>query len=323
MKTLRLAADECQAIQGLLDELCASYPSAEEARFLNDACVISHDLPRRVRGFINELRNGEPPSGLGIISGFGVDEARIGPTPKDWKDNQKQGGDVREEMLLVLYASLLGDPFAWASEQAARIVHDIVAIKDHEDKQMSTGSQQEIWWHTEEAFHPFAADYLGLLCLRNPDRVATTFAAIDSVVLAPGHLDVLFEPRFRFLRVESHLQQGQGAEVEEPSRAAILFGSRKSPYLRIDPYFMDLKDLDPDAREALSALSAEIQRNLSEFVLAPGDCVLIDNYKVVHGRKPFRARYDGQGRWLKRISVSRDLRKSRGDLSAHGARTVV
>ena len=42
-----------------------------------------------------------------------------------------------------------------------------------------------------------------------------------------------------------------------------------------------------------------------------GDFAFIDNYQAVHGRKPFRARYDGRDRWLKRINVVRDLRKSR------------
>jgi alpha-ketoglutarate-dependent taurine dioxygenase len=46
-------------------------------------------------------------------------------------------------------------------------------------------------------------------------------------------------------------------------------------------------------------------------VLEPGDVCLIDNLKSVHGRKPFLARYDGSDRWLKRINIARDLRKSR------------
>jgi len=36
----------------------------------------------------------------------------------------------------------------------------------------------------------------------------------------------------------------------------------------------------------------------------------------VHGRKPFTARFDGTDRWLKRVCITRDLRKSR-DARAH------
>lgn len=45
--------------------------------------------------------------------------------------------------------------------------------------------------------------------------------------------------------------------------------------------------------------------------LAPGDCVFIDNFRAVHGRKSFRARYDGTDRWLKRLNITRNLRGSR------------
>lgn len=45
--------------------------------------------------------------------------------------------------------------------------------------------------------------------------------------------------------------------------------------------------------------------------LNPGDIAFIDNYRVVHGRKPFQARFDGTDRWLRRLNITRDLRKSR------------
>jgi hypothetical protein len=43
----------------------------------------------------------------------------------------------------------------------------------------------------------------------------------------------------------------------------------------------------------------------------------------VHGRKPFRARFDGADRWLKRLNVARDLRKSRAVRQHADARTIV
>jgi enduracididine beta-hydroxylase len=50
---------------------------------------------------------------------------------------------------------------------------------------------------------------------------------------------------------------------------------------------------------------------MQHLVLEPGDYVFIDNYRTVHGRKPFKARYDGNDRWLKRTNITKDLRKSR------------
>lgn len=45
--------------------------------------------------------------------------------------------------------------------------------------------------------------------------------------------------------------------------------------------------------------------------LNPGEVLVVDNDLVVHGRVPFRARYDGTDRWLKRASVRVPGRRSR------------
>ena len=50
---------------------------------------------------------------------------------------------------------------------------------------------------------------------------------------------------------------------------------------------------------------------MTGIALTPGDICVIDNYKAVHGRKPFRARFDGTDRWLRRLNMARDLRRSR------------
>ncbi len=59
------------------------------------------------------------------------------------------------------------------------------------------------------------------------------------------------------------------------------------------------------------------------MALEPGDLLIIDNYRAVNGRKPFQARYDGRDRWLKRIGVTRDLRKSRAARSSADSPIVI
>jgi hypothetical protein len=98
---------------------------------------------------------------------------------------------------------------------------------------------------------------------------------------------------------------------ENPPKTAVLFGDPRSPYLRIDPYFMNDFGDSETSRAALRRLVNAIDNNLSDVVLEPGDCIFIDNFRAVHGRKAFVASYNGKDRWLKRINISRDLRKSR------------
>jgi alpha-ketoglutarate-dependent taurine dioxygenase len=62
---------------------------------------------------------------------------------------------------------------------------------------------------------------------------------------------------------------------------------------------------------AFQGLCAQIETHMKGVALRPGDCAFIDNFRAVHGRRSFRARYDGQDRWLKRLNVTRNLRGSR------------
>ena len=67
---------------------------------------------------------------------------------------------------------------------------------------------------------------------------------------------------------------------------------------------------------------ASIEENLVGVPLEPGMRCFIDNYRAVHGRASFQARYDGTDRWLKRVSITRDLRRSAGDHVGSNARMI-
>ncbi|MCT9929921.1 TauD/TfdA family dioxygenase [Planotetraspora sp. A-T 1434] len=47
----------------------------------------------------------------------------------------------------------------------------------------------------------------------------------------------------------------------------------------------------------------QMDENMFDMSLESGEFCFIDNYRVVHGRKPFRARHDGTDRWLKRSTL--------------------
>lgn len=333
MNKLTLTEQEIASIKSILGELTSSYASAEDPDFLRTACVSSHGLPRRVREFLNDFRSKELPSGIGVISGYAIDEQKIGRTPEHWKWREGRSPVLEEEMLLILYGALLGEPVAWATQQDGRVIHDVLPIKGHEHEQLGSSSEELLTWHSEDAFHPYRCDYLGMLCLRNHQQVQTTVASIDAIELDPREVDILFEPRFNIRPDESHLRKNKSdvrpasanAEPtleaaydriesmnESPEKLAVLFGDRRSPYMRLDPYFMGRLEDDAEAQAALDSLVGKLDAKMWGLVLQPGDFAFIDNYRVVHGRQPFRARYDGTDRWLKRINLARDLRKSRG-----------
>jgi Fe(II)/alpha-ketoglutarate-dependent arginine beta-hydroxylase len=201
----------------VVDLIEACHQSAEDAGFLAEATVLAHELPRRVREVLNEFRLQEPSSALCRISGYPIDDEQIGPTPSHWKERQKRCRVVREEILLVLLGSLLGDVIAWATQQDSAVVHDIVPIPGHEKEQLGSGSAEELTWHTEDAFHPFRGDYLGMMYLRNDARVPTTFAALDISALDERTLALLFEPYYTIRPDNSHRRKNRVAPIDSKS----------------------------------------------------------------------------------------------------------
>jgi enduracididine beta-hydroxylase len=336
---ISLSAADVGACRAVVGELAARFRSVEDPELLQVSATYAHELPRTLRAGLNDFRLREP-SGACVIGGFPVDDDAIGATPANWGAQAQPSSTLEPELFFLLCGSLLGDPFGWATQQDSRIMHDILPIRGHEEMQLNSASTSTIFWHVEDAFHPYRAEYVGMMCLRNVDRTPTTFASIDDLDL-PGHVvEVLFQPRFPIRPDESHRirlneQPGDGTAAlrersyqriqrmaEEPPRIAVLFGDPASPYLRLDPYFMEDTPDDPEATAAMEALSAAIDKVLDGVALQPGQVLFVDNFRAVHGRRPFTARYDGRDRWLKRLNVTRDLRKSR-DARARAESRVV
>jgi hypothetical protein len=312
---LALREEELEEIRLLVREVASRYSSVEGADFLDNVSTYAQELPRRLRAFLNTFRLTEP-SGVCLISGYPVDDARVGKTPSHWRKKPDGSHTMEEEVFLNLCGALLGDAIAWSHQRDGIICQDLVPIEGHANKMIGSGSELELVWHTEDASYSYRGDYIGLMCLRNPDAVPTTFALIDEVRLDLDQVDVLFEPRFVFRPDPSHPTDSEG------EKASVLFGDPRFPYVRFDPYCMDRPETD-EARSAMDYLTRAIDENLTGVALLPGECLFIDNYKAVHGRSSFKARFDGTDRWLKRIAVARDLRRSRAVRKAPASRVIL
>lgn len=347
IQSLRLTPQEITEIKSLLRNITSEYSSVEDTSFLNKATLFAQELPKRIREILNDFRLVENNLGACIISGYPINDSKIGKTPNHWQSKTDRMHTLEEQILLVLYSSLLGDVFGWSTQQDGYIIHDVFPIKNNENDQIGTGSMQPIFWHTEDAFHPYRADYIGFMCLRNPEDVPTTIANLDVEQLNESQIQVLSEPHFIIRPDESHQLKNESeirknlrqknpdglvnlaynkiSKMNTPSveKVPILFGSLQSPYLCLDPYFMDDIEDNEEIKSAFDELVSTINERISFIVLKPGDICFIDNYRSVHGRKPFKANYDGNDRWLKRINITKDLRKSRSDRAKSTSRIIL
>ncbi|SBT65715.1 arginine beta-hydroxylase, Fe(II)/alpha-ketoglutarate-dependent [Micromonospora sediminicola] len=330
MHHLTLTSDDNAALLPMLTELAKTYDTIENPELIRRAPVLARSLPARLLEFLEEFRIGEP-SALCLVSGLEVDENVLGPTPTHWRDSQYESSAFPQEIFFLLCASALGDVFGWATQQDGRIMHDVLPIKGHEHYELGSNSLQHLSWHTEDAFHPCRGDYVALMCLKNPDQVETLVCDAGDLDWSRLDVEALFEAEFTQMPDNSHQPQNTAQSTgdptvdrlrqrsfaliqswnDDPVKRPVLFGDRRDPYMVLDPYHMKTEGWPERSLRAFQGLCDQIEEHMRDVVLRPGDCVFIDNFRAVHGRKSFRARYDGSDRWLKRLNVTRNLRGSR------------
>lgn len=307
MWRFQLTQQHREQIDPLLENLKNRFQNPCNPLFLQDARVLASRLPEELINSLNRFRYSEDHAGMLMIQGLHVDDQQLGPTPDVTGKEIDEHSAAREGFFMMLLAGFLGDPFGWANQRNGALLNNVLPLKSHEAEQLSTGSEADLSWHNEEAFHPYRADYLGLMCLRNPDNIPTVVGSVRDVVIPESILQVLFEPHFIF-HTDKNFDTG---DAYEPEPLPVLFGHYAAPYIRLDPGFMSAVPGDGEASRALDYIIGAFDLSLKDVALAPGDIIFLDNYRVVHGRKGFKPRFDGMDRWLKRVNITLDLRKSR------------
>lgn len=303
---------DAAAVQSLVNRIAGEIPDELTEDHLRRFALMCHDLPDGLRAALIDFRFGAPgaPAGGFVVSGVPFDNADLQPTPGNTADNPRGPEIRRANAMLLLLASLLGDPFALAGVHDGRLINDIFPVKGDEETQLASSSSGGLVWHNEDAYSDHRADWLLLMCLRNPEpRVPTTFARLaDALPDLVDVADTLREKSYSMLPDSSH-----GPETGEstPRLISVLEGPRDAPFVRIDPAFMTT--VDDDATLALTTAVVAFERNLQDVALAPGDVLVIDNYRAVHGRRPFDARYDGTDRWLRAVNVTANLHGFTGE----------
>lgn len=276
-------------------------------RFLDRSFELTRLLPTQILQALLAFRRNGNDDGVLVIRGLPIDDERIGATPRHWSQQAQTKRCFDTEMYLLGVSSVLGEVFAFRSQHDGNIVQNIVPIATDSHEQVGTGSQVFLLWHTEDAFHQLRADFIGLLCMRADTSAATTFASLRRMRLPEHHRRVLFEPKFQAGIDKAH---GGTGRPEDGPTIAIFSGHPDDPYLRIDTSCIRALPGHPEAEAALEALQQAMMDVGRQFVMQQGDLLFMDNLRLVHGRTAFTPRFDGTDRWLQRISIATDFRKS-------------
>jgi L-asparagine oxygenase len=286
-----------------------SRDSADET-LVGAAGRLSGTLPAPVDAALIDF--GDRSNRLGALLLTNVPVQVLPATPAS--PNASTAKDLASELTLLAVSRQLGQPVGYAPEHGGRIVQNLVPTREAADLQMSTSSSSNLMFHTETAFHPHRPRYLALHCLRgDPDAHTTLASVFDIVQHLPADerstiVDAMFEPRFR-TSVDASFLGGRADELGEPH--ALLTGTLDEPTFLFDA---DLTvGIDTAAQSVIEHVQAAINTAATSVILAPGDLLIIDNNRAVHGRSPFAARFDGTDRWLQRAFIVSDLAPSAAD----------
>ncbi len=320
-----LEPNEIVVIEELIRQMKKAFNSIESQTFADECQLAAQKLPYRLRKLLNDFRNGRLETGYLLLEGFPVDQEAIGPTPKHWDAPWVFPQILREEMAQCLISSAMGDLFGWLTQENGRFLRHIVPIEADKNEQLGGSSNVTLLWHVEEAFHPQRADMMTIMCYRNEEGACTNICPVSELEIPRNYWDILSQPRFIIEPDKSHLPENNKSQhwqldeahfqkihhfLQNPEPVAVLQGRRGKEQFLIDEAFMKAVPHDEEAQEALDWLYQHMNEKKHEIVMKSGDLLLIDNRTTTHGRSAYKPKYGPKARWLRRVNISADLRKS-------------
>lgn len=265
-------------------------------------------LPDSLLTVLTLFRTHPQAPGALVVHGLPIDRD-LAPTPSDGRRSSKER--FVSEAMLGAIGSFFGDLFSYATEKRGEIIQNIVPVANREMTRSNEGSRADFLLHTENAYFEFRPDYLLLLGLRtgDGDLAATTVVNAREALarLAPEHVALLRQPLFRISAPESFLD-AHGHRVWTPP-LAVISGSDEQPEARVN--FNGVMAVTEAASEALQAWQAALDAVKVALILQPGEMLVLDNRKALHGRKPFHAEFGPSARWLQRAYVRSTLWQGR------------
>ncbi|WP_221354530.1 TauD/TfdA family dioxygenase [Streptomyces beigongshangae] len=308
IREITLTEREVRPADDLVRRFVGEYGSADEIGLLTRLAGHRDVLPVRLTDALAGVRRrlGSPVT----VVRRPPPEEDVGPTPSHWR-LRGRAATAAHDLWLALVAMQAGDPVCWQTLQDGRLFNDVLPIRGEEHAQTGHGSLHHLDFHVEDAFDDHRCDVLALLCLRNPDLVATTVADVGALAgIGADDDELLRRPRFGILPDPEHLRTSRSADPSPVWRPVLSGGSQ--PYLRVDPAYTTTAPGDDASAQAFSRLCRRLEAALVRVRLGPGDLVVIDNHRAVHGRDPFAPRYDGTDRWLRKLTLTFDLQRSSG-----------
>jgi L-asparagine oxygenase len=261
-----------------------------------------------IRSILSFKRNG--CQGGRLLLRGAVPDPDLMPTTEIQSEIEQNKGTFYSEFYLIMLGKLLGEPFSYTQEKNGALIHNVRPSKLNETNIASDSSAIVLDLHNENIYHPVQPDYVILIGLRiDPSGLAKTLVlGVDEILPKLSSQDIETLSAFEFRTSVDYNFGNATADRGNGPLVRVLYGNSVSPMIAYDDEYV--AGINSKAQGALDRLRKILHEGMSEVELQPGDILLMDNLKTVHGRTAFKARYDGTDRWLQRLLVTRDLRRA-------------
>jgi len=247
-----------------------------------------------------ELLHNESVNAL-ILSNMPIDDY-LPSTPND--DNTPRGKQLISEIVLLGLAGALNTyPSNNRDERNGEVIQNVIPILGKEYELSSRGSKQELGFHTENSHETCPPDYLIFACLRDdPQAYTHVLDVTDMLSLLETEnqslIKVLSKPDYIF-------KSGPSYHLLMQKRGSILNAAHNIQY---NSDIKRVYGIDKQSQTALTHFRHLIKTSpfIQSYNLKPGDYMIINNKKVLHGRGSFEiSTTPDLRRWLQRVYLKK------------------
>ena len=292
-----------------LAECITAHPSNSPDIFCRQAQEQSKKLPPRIKTILENFAAKGKEIGFLLIQGIPIKPDTIPKTPEG--NQYKLGETTMLAKIQAILVSAIGDMIAYEAEGYGNLFQDVVPLKSMEKAQTSLGSNAELEIHTEQAFSKLKPDILSLACLRGDKSAYTHIFPVQTILnnLTTEEKALLREPLwYTGVDLSFKLNNNEFIDGEIRGPMPIISGPPNDPKLIFDQDLMT--GTTEESKEMIKKIINIYYQHKIRHNLKPGEIILVDNNRAVHGRSAFKPKYDGEDRFLIRCFATFDLLKS-------------
>jgi L-asparagine oxygenase len=309
IENLELSEDEIDILLNLAYQLVIS-PSEEPEIYCKKSKELSNRLPPRIISVLRNFAEYGSRSGFLLIQNIPPNRFAIPPTPSN--NNSKCGEKTILSCVQSILLHAISEMIGYEAEGYGRLFQDIIPNQNMEKFQTSLSSGVELELHTEQAFSNLRPDILSLACLRGDPAAFTYVLPVQAIVenMCEDELVILRKPLWKIgVDLSFKLNGNEFLEGDIRGPFPILQGSVEDPRLVFD---QDLTiGITEEAEKMKNKIIDLYYACRLHHNLKPGEILLLDNHRAVHGRSQFSPRYDGTDRFLIRSFSVYDYERTR------------